>query len=551
MTLEINLVSYSESSDTDNEVICINESTKTKNLKNLKSEKSTPLKKKFSRPRSRQSKEIIPATLTLTATTCKSSKTASNSSIFSSTDEDESSSEEDDSILNLVVTRRVPKKFETRKYEEIMTEPSDSSDISSNQEEISEEETEPCQKEPIIKEVDPIKPIQSKLKFKNSKNQNLVDPFDLTKLTEILSLNDPKVVNQIKSSPLQEIGVINAIFEGFITIQGIKNKQILDVKTCLFFNPNDHENESLTDCLLGLIFDVYGKVDEPCYIVRLRSTDLTNIKSKIVLNETKVYFAPHGNKSLKSYVKVHQLMNDKFTDASWEEDKECPLQHLDFSDDEEERNFKKKNLKRSRGKANQIEEKASTTPTATVGVTPKTENCTNSENKNSDQNSTNDNTNEPLLPSPSPNPVRQVRTVDPKTLEKQEELLKKQNDYIDKLAEEQMKMLQEMEQNSKEEQEFKRFFYGNQNQYIKQNGNGNYIKNGRVQRFPQNMVKNHFASEKDGDNNANNGLEGGVNSMCVPETGSDYVEEMKRMNPGFTDGPDELVKTQDFDEFGH
>ena len=175
--------------------------------------------------------------------------------LFSSTDSDSSSED----ITALVLKRPQPK-VAVKNLEENLTESSDSSDISSDNnpntdsdEEDQQHQTRRGKKSKKKSKFQPkINIVQTKTKFIAKQ-----DPFDLCKLSEMLSLNDPEVIQEIKANPLSEVGIINAIFDGFITIKGIKKGAILDVKTCLFF-------EDLT--LLGLVFDVFGKYDEASYI---------------------------------------------------------------------------------------------------------------------------------------------------------------------------------------------------------------------------------------------------------------------------------------------
>ena len=241
--------------------------------------------------------------------------------------------------------------------------------------------------------------------------------------------------------------------------------------------------------------------------VRLRTADLDNIKSKITLHETKVYFAPHGNKSLKSYVQVHNLLNDKsHTDASWIDDQECPQEYLDYSDDEKETKARKE-LRESKRKR-KIEENNEKIKEKTILATSQ-----------------------------------------------QEKLIEKQNEFLEKMAEQQLKMIEEMDQSNKEQEEFRRFFYSDQNFYVRRNGNSFNRKTGKVDKLFQSQVKNHFAPREELRQELNEDMEQQQSSSIQTvqqsrlelsmETGEDYVEEMKRMNPGFEFAPSVIEKTHE------
>lgn len=91
---------------------------------------------------------------------------------------------------------------------------------------------------------------------------------------------------------------------------------------------------------VGKVFEVFGKVSNPKYTMKYRSVDEMDPDSILVGNT--VYFAPQ----LSTYVFTNKLKAQKFTDASNAFDEELDEKDQEFSDDEKEAAFKKKNKKR-------------------------------------------------------------------------------------------------------------------------------------------------------------------------------------------------------------
>ena len=329
-------------------------------------------------------------------------------------------------------------------------------------------------------------------KSQNNKTTDSQQIFDLTQLTEMLSLNE--TINHLKSNPslenpLSEVGTITSIFPDFLVITGIKNSgNVLNLQTCLFFNDFS---------LMGLIYDIFGKVDHPSYIVRLKVDDLKNIQSKIELNKTKAFYLPGGNESLKSYVEVQKLKNEKFDDASWENDIECPREFQEFSDDEQETSFKNEKKRKKLKKREVKKETNLEIPEKYSKIRELSKNSRSEVPKIQSK----------IAEKPAPTP-----DID-----------------IEKLAEQQLQMIAEMEQSKKEETSYKNFFFNDQKVYSKSTsglpGSCNYISKGQTVRLFQCQVKNHFATE---------------NNFSKFDGGDDYLEEMRKINPEFSAGPSKV-----------
>lgn len=130
---------------------------------------------------------------------------------------------------------------------------------------------------------------------------------------------------------LDQIGRVSSITGKLVIVVSFKGKPPLDIDSVLFLRDSSP---------LGRIFDTFGPVVDPYYAVRFNSTeDITNRGVKV---NSPVYFVPHLPAPLTNYVFYKDLLANKGSDASWKHDNEPPEEHLDFSDDEEERLFKLK-----------------------------------------------------------------------------------------------------------------------------------------------------------------------------------------------------------------
>lgn len=124
-------------------------------------------------------------------------------------------------------------------------------------------------------------------------------------------------------------------------VESLPNFAAVDIDTVLFLDKGNRT--------LGQVFDVMGNVASPIYCVRFnKAQDI--VEKKITIGAI-VYVAPKTEHT--SFIVLSELINQKGTDASWEDDIEPPTGCGDFSDDEEERiarrsrNQKQRNRNRS------------------------------------------------------------------------------------------------------------------------------------------------------------------------------------------------------------
>ncbi|KAJ2945453.1 hypothetical protein O0L34_g265 [Tuta absoluta] len=149
-----------------------------------------------------------------------------------------------------------------------------------------------------------------------------------------LGLDDlPPIEDLAISLPEQEttkIGTIASIVDRLVIVRALPETPAVDIDSVLFL---EHGAKAL-----GKVFDVFGPVTEPHYCVRFNS--LEHVKERGVLPGMDVYIAPANNHHT-NYVFLAQLMKMKGSDASWLHDVEPPPQHVEYSDDEEERRANK------------------------------------------------------------------------------------------------------------------------------------------------------------------------------------------------------------------
>lgn len=127
-----------------------------------------------------------------------------------------------------------------------------------------------------------------------------------------------------------EIGTILSVVDDLVVVKAGVSTAALDLDSILFLEKGQRS--------LGKVFDVMGPVIQPFYCVRFNSND--DIKGKNVTVGMPVFYAPRTEHT--SFIFLEELMRLKGSDASWENDKEPPPSHMDYSDDEEDRKSRKK-----------------------------------------------------------------------------------------------------------------------------------------------------------------------------------------------------------------
>ncbi|KAK3517698.1 hypothetical protein QTP70_015684 [Hemibagrus guttatus] len=151
---------------------------------------------------------------------------------------------------------------------------------------------------------------------------------------ELLIEDLPAVENLTIGLPvdtdMEPVGIISSIVDQLVIIESKKDTPPLNEDSILF---------SKGRVSIGRVFEVFGPVCQPYYILRFNSQE--DMQQKDLKIRDLVYFAPKI-KDFTEYIFVEQIKQTKGSDASWKNDQEPPPEALDFSDDDEERMAKHK-----------------------------------------------------------------------------------------------------------------------------------------------------------------------------------------------------------------
>lgn len=120
-----------------------------------------------------------------------------------------------------------------------------------------------------------------------------------------------------------------------VLVDSIPNFAAVDIDTVLFLDKGNRT--------LGQVFDVMGNVASPIYCVRFNKPQ--DIADKNITVGLPVYVAPKTEHT--NFIVLSELMNQRGTDASWEDDIEPPEGCHEFSDDEEEREARRAQRQRN------------------------------------------------------------------------------------------------------------------------------------------------------------------------------------------------------------
>ncbi|MEQ2293250.1 hypothetical protein AMECASPLE_031375 [Ameca splendens] len=149
-------------------------------------------------------------------------------------------------------------------------------------------------------------------------------------LVEELPAVEDVSVTLPEEAELQPVGTVSSIVQQLVIIQSLKDTPPLNEDSILFRSDR---------VAVGKVFEVFGPVYSPLYILRFNSSD--QITSKGLTEGLTVYYAP-ALKEYTEYILTQQLKLLKGSDASWKNDEEPPEEALDYSDDEKEQEAKRK-----------------------------------------------------------------------------------------------------------------------------------------------------------------------------------------------------------------
>ncbi|XP_051976275.1 H/ACA ribonucleoprotein complex non-core subunit NAF1-like [Xyrauchen texanus] len=159
-------------------------------------------------------------------------------------------------------------------------------------------------------------------------------------LLEDLPAVENLTISLTGDTEIEPVGMISSIVERLVIVESFKNTPPLNEDSVLFSKDRNS---------IGKVFEVFGPVCQPYYVLRFNSHE--DIDQKDLKIRDLVYFAPKI-KDFTDYIFTEQLKETKGSDASWKNDQEPPPEALDFSDDEQERLAKQKLKEQKRRQQN-------------------------------------------------------------------------------------------------------------------------------------------------------------------------------------------------------
>lgn len=128
---------------------------------------------------------------------------------------------------------------------------------------------------------------------------------------------------------LRQAGHVKHAVDQLLVVESEPGQPPLDLDSVLF---------RADGTALGRVFDVLGPVAAPYYTVRFNSAQ--ELSERALEPGEPVLYAPlHAD--VTHYVLEAEIRKQRGSDASWENNNEPPPEHLDFSDDEQEREVRK------------------------------------------------------------------------------------------------------------------------------------------------------------------------------------------------------------------
>ncbi|XP_011404032.1 PREDICTED: H/ACA ribonucleoprotein complex non-core subunit NAF1-like isoform X2 [Amphimedon queenslandica] len=126
------------------------------------------------------------------------------------------------------------------------------------------------------------------------------------------------------SIPLSPIGTVLHTIEQLTIIESYPDQPTVDEGTHLWSDEREY---------IGELFETIGPVKKPFYTIRMSIDEESH-----TLPPGKEIFIAKDEKNFTKYVLKDKLREEKWSDASWKNDSEVPLELQEPSDDEEERN---------------------------------------------------------------------------------------------------------------------------------------------------------------------------------------------------------------------
>ncbi|KAM7302914.1 H/ACA ribonucleoprotein complex non-core subunit NAF1 [Ixodes scapularis] len=145
----------------------------------------------------------------------------------------------------------------------------------------------------------------------------------------------------VPQAELRQAGIVHSVVDRLLVIESCAGQPVLDLDSVLFVSGG---------APLGQVFDVFGPVSRPFYVVRFNSAQ--ELAGQGLAPGTAVFYAPlHADVTL--YVLESEVRKLRGSDASWENNNEPPPECVDFSDDEQERQVRRNRKLRGDGQLDQ------------------------------------------------------------------------------------------------------------------------------------------------------------------------------------------------------
>jgi H/ACA ribonucleoprotein complex non-core subunit NAF1 len=143
---------------------------------------------------------------------------------------------------------------------------------------------------------------------------------------------------QANVDDLVHFGRVINIMDRLVSIISFKGMPPLELDSVLFLKDGSP---------LGSIFEVFGPVVEPRYLVRFNTGE--EINNRQITVDMPVYYAASFDAPTTAFVFMEHLRKLKGSDASWKHNNEPPAELKEYSDDEEERRDKLKSKAKRKG----------------------------------------------------------------------------------------------------------------------------------------------------------------------------------------------------------
>ncbi|KAL1447107.1 hypothetical protein MTO96_028660 [Rhipicephalus appendiculatus] len=151
----------------------------------------------------------------------------------------------------------------------------------------------------------------------------------LASSTSTTCLPSKTCTSRCRAPSFRQAGRVKHAVDQLLVVESEPGQPVLDLDSVLF---------RADGTALGRVFDVLGPVSAPYYTVRFNTAQ--ELAERALEPGEPVLYAPlHAD--VTQYVLESEVRKQRGSDASWENNNEPPPEHLDFSDDEQEREVRK------------------------------------------------------------------------------------------------------------------------------------------------------------------------------------------------------------------